>query len=72
MARECYVTGKKGMIMRQCTNDYKIQPIKKKIRELCDVGYKKHFPKDNHQHKFPLITNDIKFFRNTYHIKFIW
>jgi hypothetical protein len=28
------ITGKKGMIMRQCTNDYKIQPIKKKIREL--------------------------------------
>ena len=24
------ITGKKGMIMRQCTNDYKIQPIKKK------------------------------------------
>ena len=23
------ITGKKGMIMRQCTNDYKIQPIKK-------------------------------------------
>ena len=28
------ITGKKGMIMRQCTKDYKIQQIKKKIREM--------------------------------------
>jgi 3'-phosphoadenosine 5'-phosphosulfate sulfotransferase (PAPS reductase)/FAD synthetase len=38
-------TGKKGMLMRQCTNDYKIQPIRKKIRELLGVGYYKHVKK---------------------------
>ena len=32
-------TGKKGLLRRQCTNDYKIQPITKKIREL--LGYSK-------------------------------
>lgn len=31
-------TGKKGMVMRQCTNDYKIMPIQRKVREL--LGYK--------------------------------
>ena len=29
--------GKKGMVMRQCTGDYKINPVKKKVREL--LGY---------------------------------
>ena len=33
------ISGKKGLLMRQCTNDFKIQPIIKKIREL--LGYKK-------------------------------
>ena len=28
------ITGKKGMLRRQCTFDYKIQPIRKKIREF--------------------------------------
>ena len=32
-------TGKKGMLRRQCTADYKIKPVVKKIREL--LGYKK-------------------------------
>jgi hypothetical protein len=27
-------TNKKGILQRQCTNDYKIQPVHKKIREL--------------------------------------
>lgn len=31
-------TGKRGMVMRQCTFEYKIQPINRKIREL--LGYK--------------------------------
>lgn len=30
--------GKKGMVRRQCTNEYKIQPVRKKIREI--LGYK--------------------------------
>jgi len=32
-------TGKKGILLRQCTTDYKIKPINKKVREL--LGYKK-------------------------------
>ena len=32
-------TEQKGMLMRQCTGDYKIRPIIQKIREL--LGYKK-------------------------------
>ena len=31
-------TGKRGMVMRQCTSEYKIQPIYRKIREI--LGYK--------------------------------
>lgn len=31
--------GEKGMIMRQCTDQYKIQPVKKKVRSL--LGYTK-------------------------------
>ena len=31
-------TGKKGMLMRRCTRDYKINPILKKVREIADVG----------------------------------
>ena len=34
------ITGKKGLMMRQCTNDYKIQPIIQKIRHL--LGIQKH------------------------------
>jgi hypothetical protein len=30
--------GKKGMVRRQCTNEYKIQPVNKKIRSL--LGYR--------------------------------
>ena len=30
--------GSKGMVMRQCTGEYKIDPVKRKIREL--LGYK--------------------------------
>lgn len=32
--------GERGMLMRQCTMEYKIQPIKRKIKEL--LGYKKN------------------------------
>ena len=30
--------GEKGMVMRQCTSEYKIMPVKKKVRDL--LGYK--------------------------------
>tara|TARA_R110002012_G_C11546706_1_gene601998 strand:+ start:252 stop:1091 length:840 start_codon:yes stop_codon:yes gene_type:complete len=52
------LTGKKGMTMRQCTNDYKIQPIRKKIRQLCNIGYKKHFPKDKYVEQWIGISTD--------------
>tara|TARA_R100000149_G_C5858069_1_gene124782 strand:- start:303 stop:1127 length:825 start_codon:yes stop_codon:yes gene_type:complete len=52
------ITGKKGMVMRQCTNDYKIQQIKKKIRQLCDVGFRKKFPKDKYVEQWIGISTD--------------
>ena len=39
-------TGKKGFTMRQCTNDYKIQPIYQKIRELLGLKKYQRVPKD--------------------------
>ena len=52
------ITNKKGMVMRQCTNDYKIQPIRKKIRELCGVERGKHFPKDKYVEQWIGISMD--------------
>ena len=52
------ITGKKGMVMRQCTNDYKIQPIRTKIRELCNVKKGKHFPKDKYVEQWIGISTD--------------
>ena len=37
--------GKKGMGRRQCTREYKITPIAKKIRELCGLKPRQRFPK---------------------------
>ena len=39
------ITGKKGMVMRQCTNDYKIQPIKKKLESFVMLVIKNIFQK---------------------------
>ena len=52
------ITGKKGMLRRQCTFDYKIQPIRKKLRELCNVGFKKRFPKDKYIEQWIGISTD--------------
>ena len=52
------ITGKKGMVMRQCTNDYKRQPIRTKIRELCNVKKGKHFPKDKYVEQWIGISTD--------------
>lgn len=41
-------TGKKGMMLRQCTQDYKIAPLVKEIRRLLGVGYRKRIPKGSH------------------------
>ena len=52
------ITGKKGMIRRQCTSEYKIIPIRKKIRELCNISYGKHFPKDKYVEQWIGISTD--------------
>lgn len=39
------LNGKKGMLRRQCTNEYKIAQVNKKIRELLNLPGKKRFPK---------------------------
>ena len=52
------ITGKKGMIRRQCTSEYKILVIKKKIRELCNVGFNKRFPKDKYVEQWIGISTD--------------
>ena len=51
-------TNKKGMLRRQCTNDYKIQPIRQKIRQLCNVAKGKHFPKDKYVEQWIGISTD--------------
>lgn len=35
-----------GMLLRQCTSDYKIQPIFKKLRELIGLKYRQRAPKE--------------------------
>jgi len=52
------ITGKKGMLRRQCTFDYKISVIRKKLRELCNVGYRKRFPKDKYIEQWIGISTD--------------
>ncbi|NUS85361.1 MAG: hypothetical protein HOY75_22195 [Streptomyces sp.] len=37
--------GRPGMTRRQCTGEYKIKPIKKKVRELLDYPYPARVPK---------------------------
>lgn len=37
--------GNKGILRRQCTRDYKIEPIRQKIREILGVGFRKKVPK---------------------------
>ena len=49
-------TGEKGITMRQCTNDYKIQPINRKIRDL--LGYKKRQRVKEQVHMWKGITTD--------------
>ena len=40
--------GKKGMLRRQCTNHYKIDPIYRRIRKLAGGQRGRPFPKDTH------------------------
>jgi len=51
-------TNKKGLLMRQCTSDYKIKPVVKKIRELLNVGFRKRVPKGTKVELLMGISND--------------
>jgi hypothetical protein len=50
--------GKKGMGRRQCTREYKITPIAKKIRELCGLKPRQRFPKTEHVEVWVGISTD--------------
>ena len=52
------ITGKKGMIRRQCTSVYKVVPIQQKIRKLCGVEKGKRFPKDKYVEQWIGISKD--------------
>ena len=50
--------GSKGMLRRQCTNEYKIQPVRRKVRELCGVEFGKRFPKGKYVEQWIGISTD--------------
>ena len=50
--------GKKGMGRRQCTREYKITPIAKKIREIFGLKPRQRFPKDKHIEVWVGISTD--------------
>ena len=37
--------GKKGIARRQCTREYKLEPIRRKIRTLCDLKFRQPMPR---------------------------
>lgn len=45
-ARPPFFVGSGGMLNRQCTEDYKLRPIQKKVRELAGIKPKSRGPKD--------------------------
>ena len=51
-------TAKGGMAWRQCTNDFKIQPIQKKVRQLLGYGNGKRLPKDTQVESWMGISRD--------------
>ncbi|GAA2657740.1 hypothetical protein [Streptomyces lunalinharesii] len=65
--------GKEGMTRRQCTGEYKIKPIKKKVRELLEYPYPQRIPKDVFVEQWVGIStdefhrakdSDVKYMRN--------
>ncbi|ULR53873.1 hypothetical protein [Streptomyces deccanensis] len=65
--------GKQGMTRRQCTGEYKIKPIKKKVRELLGYPYPQRIPKDIFVEQWVGISTDefhrakdadVKYMRN--------
>ena len=68
-------TGKKGMLRRQCTSDYKIKPVTQKIRELLGLAKGEKRKADTEVELLMGIstdevqrmkTNQIKYFKNVY------
>ena len=69
------ITGKKRMLLRQCTGDYKIKPVVQKVREL--IGLKKGEKRKkgtkvemlmgiSKDEIFRMKTNPIKYIQNAY------
>ncbi|MGI5457508.1 hypothetical protein ACQEWB_30950 [Streptomyces sp. CA-249302] len=65
--------GKAGMTRRQCTGEYKIKPIKKKVRELLGYPYPARIPRDVFVEQWVGISTDefhrakdadVKYMRN--------
>ncbi|NEB89016.1 hypothetical protein G3I43_33360 [Streptomyces anulatus] len=65
--------GRPGMTRRQCTGEYKIKPIKKKVRELLGYPYPARIPRDVHVEQWVGIStdefhrakdSDVKYMRN--------
>lgn len=51
-------TGKKGIIQRQCTADFKVKPIEKWIRENYGAGFGKPVPKSTVIHQYMGLSFD--------------
>ncbi|MFD4476406.1 hypothetical protein ACFWPU_09880 [Streptomyces sp. NPDC058471] len=65
--------GKPGMTRRQCTGEYKIKPLKKKVRELLGYPYPARIPRDVFVEQWVGIStdefhrakdSDVKYMRN--------
>jgi len=68
-------TGKKGLLRRQCTADYKIIPVNKKVRELLGLKRYQHVKKGtevemvmgiSYDEVSRMRTNQIKYIKNQY------
>jgi len=68
-------TGKKGLLRRQCTNDYKIQPIVQQIRKLLGLKKRQKVKKDmavemlmgiSYDEIYRIKTNRLPYITNTY------
>ncbi|MFJ4688855.1 hypothetical protein [Streptomyces sp. NPDC088789] len=50
--------GRPGMTRRQCTGEYKVKPIKRKVRELLGYPYPARIPRDVHVEQWVGISTD--------------
>jgi len=69
------ITGKKGLIGRQCTNIYKIQPVTQKIRQLLGLKKREKVKKNmevellfgiSSDEIFRMKSNRLPYIKNTY------